>query len=81
MSKDYIKTQLKQQLTVDLQQFIGMPNNKKTQHQMLQIIQDLIDRFNAEGYNITINPELMSELNDIRLTFSNYERNTTEQNN
>lgn len=73
--------ELKQQLTDELQQFIGMPNNKKTQHQMLQIIQNLIDRFNAEGHNITINADLMSELNDIRLTFSNYERSTTEQNN
>ncbi len=49
MSKDNIKTQLKQQLTVELQQFIGMPNNKKTQHHILLIIQDLVDRFNAEG--------------------------------
>jgi hypothetical protein len=80
MSKDYIN-QLKQQLTVELQPFIGMPNNKKTQHQMLQTIQDLINRFNTEGYNITVNPELMSELNDIRLTFSDYERNTAEENN
>ena len=72
---------LKQQLTIELQQFIGMPNNKKTQHQMLQIIQDLVDRFNVEGYNITVNADLMSELDDIRLTFSNYERNTTEENN
>lgn len=81
MSKDYITNQLKQQLTLELQQFIGMPNNKKTQHQMLQIIQDLVDRFNAEGYNITVNADLMSELNDIRLTFSNYERDTAEENN
>lgn len=73
--------ELKQQLTDELQQFIGMPNNKKTQHQMLQIILNLVERFNAEGYNITVNADLMSELNDIRLTFSNYERNTTEQNN
>lgn len=81
MKKEYITNQLKQQLTIELQQFIGMPNNKKTQHQMLQIIQDLVDRFNAEGYNITINADLMSELNDIRLTFSNYERDTVEENN
>ena len=81
MNKDYITNQLKEQLTVELQQFIGMPNNKKTQHQMLHIIQDLVDRFNAEGYNITVNADLMSELNDIRLTFSNYERNTAEENN
>jgi TATA-box binding protein (TBP) (component of TFIID and TFIIIB) len=60
-----------------------MPNNKKTQHRILQIIQDLVDRFNVEGYNITVNADLMSKLklNDIQLTFSNYERNTTEQNN
>ena len=81
MIKDYVKTQLKEQLTVELQQFIGMANNKKTQHRMLQIIQDIVNRFNAEGYHITVNVDLMSELNDIRLTFSNYERNTTEQNN
>lgn len=75
--------EFKQQLTVDLQQFIGMPNNKKTQRKMVQTIQDLIDRFNAEGYKITINADLLSRLNlnDIRLTFSNYERNTTEENN
>lgn len=73
--------EFKQQLTLELQPFIGMSNNKKTQHQMLITIQDLIDRFNAEGYNITINPELMSELNDIRLTFSDYERDTAEENN
>lgn len=73
--------ELKQQLTDELQQFIGMPNNKKTQHQMLQIIQNLVDRFNAEGYNVTVNADLMSELNDIRLTFSNYERDTAEENN
>lgn len=81
MNKDYITKQLKQQLTDELQQFIGMPNNKKTQHQMLQIIQNLVDRFNSEGYNITVNADLMSELNDIRLTFSNYERDTAEENN
>ena len=80
MSKDCI-SQFKQQLTLELQPFIGMSNNKKTQHQMLITIQDLIDRFNAEGYNITINPELMSELNDIRLTFSDYEKDTAEENN
>lgn len=81
MNKDYIKNQFKQQLTVELQPFIGMPNNKKTQHQMLQTIQDLIDKFKAEGYLITVDADLMSKLNDIRLTFSNYERNTAEQNN
>jgi hypothetical protein len=73
-----IINELKQQLTVELQQFIGMPNNKKTQFQMLQTIQDLVDKFNAEGYNITVNADLLSKLNDIRLTFSNYERNTDE---
>ena len=81
MIKDYIKTQLKEQLTDELQQFIGMPNNKMTQHRILLVIQDLVDRFNAEGYNITVNAELMSELNNIRLTFSNYERDTAEENN
>ena len=72
--------QLKEQLTVELQRFIGMPNNKHTQRQMLWIIQDLIDRFNSEGHHITLD-DVMFELNDIRLTFSNYERNTTEENN
>lgn len=81
MIKDYVKTQLKEQLTVELQQFIGMANNKKTQHRILLVIQDIVNRFNAEGYNITVNADLLSELNDIRLTFSNYERNTTEENN
>ena len=76
-----IINELKQQLTVELQQFIGMPSNKKTQYQMVQTIQGLIDKFNAEGYLITIDADLMSELNDIRLTFSNYERNTVEENN
>lgn len=73
-----IINELKQQLTVELQQFIGMPNNKKTQYQMLQTIQDLVDKFNAEGYLITVDADLLSKLNDIRLTFSNYERNTDE---
>lgn len=76
-----IRNELKQQLTVELQQFIGMPSNKTTQYQMVQTIQKLIDKFNAEGYHITLDTNLMSELDDIRLTFSNYERNTTEENN
>ena len=81
MNKDYIINEFKQQLTVKLQRFIGMPSNIHTQRQMLWIIQDFIDRFNAAGYQITLDAELMSELNDIRLTCSNYERNTTEENN
>lgn len=63
-------TEFKQQLTVKLQNFIGMPNNKHTQRQMLWIIQELIDRFNADGHHITLD-DVMRELNDIRLTFSN----------
>ena len=73
--------EFKQQLTVELQPFIGMPNNKKTQYRMVQTIQALIDKFNAEGYLITLDADLLSKLDDIRLTFSNYERNTTEENN
>ena len=57
-----------------------MPNNKHTQRQMLWIIQELIDRFNADGHHITLD-DVMCELNDIRLTFSNYERNTVEEDN
>ena len=71
----------KQQLIVELCNFIDEPNNSKTQHQMVQSIQDLINRFNVEGRHITVDADLMSELNDIRLTFSNYERNTAEENN
>ena len=73
--------EFKRQLIVELAQFIDAPDNKQTQHHMVRTIQDLIDRFNAEGYQITLNTELMSKLNDIQLTFSNYERNTTEENN
>ena len=73
--------EFKQQLTVELAQFIDEPINKQTRYKITRTIQDLIDRFNAEGYQITVDADLISELNDIRLTCSNYERNTTEENN
>lgn len=73
--------EFKQQLIVELAQFIDEPINKQTRYRMTRTIQDLIDKFNAEGYHITVDADLISELDDIRLTFSNYERNTTEENN
>ena len=78
--KNKIK-EFKQQLIVELAQFIDEPINKQTRYKMTRTIQDLIDRFNAEGYQITVDADLISELNDIRLTCSNYERNTAEENN
>ena len=75
-----IINEFKQQLTVELQHFNGKPSNKETQRQMLQTIQNLIDIFNADGHHITLDG-VICELNDIRLTFSNYERNTVEENN
>ena len=57
----------KQQLIVELCDFIGEPNNKKQQHQMVRTIQDIINRFNAEGHHITVDADLMSGLNDIHL--------------
>lgn len=59
--------EFKQQLIVELCYFIGEPNNKKTQHQIVQTIQELINRFNAKGHHITVDADLMSGLNDIRL--------------
>lgn len=73
--------EFKQQLIVELAQFIDEPINKQTRHQVTRTIQDLIDRFNAEGYQITVDVDLISELDDIRSTCSNYEKNTTEENN
>ena len=66
MSKDYINY-LKQQVTAELEQFIVEPNNRKTQQQIVQTIQNLINRFNDEGRHITVDADLMSGLNDIRL--------------
>lgn len=66
MNKDFIH-QFKQQLTVELEHFIVEPNNSKTQRQMVQSIQDLINRFNVEGRHITVDADLMYELNDIQL--------------
>ena len=66
MSKDYIN-QFKQQLIVELCDFIGEPNNKETQRQMVQTIQDLNNRFNDKGHHITIDADLMSGFDDIQL--------------
>lgn len=65
-AKDYIN-QFKQQLTVKLLDFIVLPNNKTTRHQMIRTIHNLIVRFNNEGRHITVDADLMSGLNDIRL--------------
>lgn len=64
MSKDYINY-LKQQITAELQHYIGMPNNKETRHFLVQTIQNLINRFNIEGHYITVDADLMYEPNDI----------------
>jgi hypothetical protein len=69
MNKDYINY-LKQQVITELQHYIGMPNNKEIQRQIVQTIQDIIIRLNAEGHHITVDADLMYRLNDvdIRLT-------------
>ena len=59
--------EFKQQVTAELEHFIVEPNNRKTQRQIVQTIQNLINRFNDEGRNITVDGDLMSGLNDIRL--------------
>ena len=40
--------EFKQQLIVELCYFAGEPNNRKTQRQMVQTIQDLTNKFNDE---------------------------------
>ena len=64
MNKDYIKY-LKQQVTAELQYYIGMPNNKETQCLLVQTIQGLINRFNTEGRYITVDADLIYGPNDI----------------
>ena len=59
--------EFKQQLIVELCNFIGEPNNKKTQHQMVQTIQDLTNRFNDAGHYITVDGDLISGFNDMQL--------------
>lgn len=60
----------KQQLIVELCNFIDEPNNRKTQHQMVQAIQDLNNKFNSEGRHITVDADLMAGFNDIQLTLT-----------
>ena len=57
----------KQQLIVELCNFIDEPNNRKTQRQMVQTIQDLSNKFNDEGRHITVDADLIAGFNDIRL--------------
>ena len=60
----------KQQLIVELCNFIDEPNNRKTQRQMMKSIQDLNNRFNDEGRHITVDADLMAGFNDIQLTLT-----------
>jgi hypothetical protein len=59
--------EFKQQLIVELCNFIGEPNNKETQHQMVKTIHDFTNRFNDEGRHITVDGDLISGFNDIQL--------------
>lgn len=60
----------KQQLIVELCNFIDEPNNSKTQRQMMQSIQDLNNRFNDEGRHITVDADLIAGFNDVQLTLT-----------
>ena len=60
----------KQQLILELCNFIGEPNNKETQHQMVNTIQDLTNRFNDEGRYITVDGDLISGFNDMQLSLT-----------
>lgn len=60
----------KQQLIVELCNFIDEPNNRKTQRQMVQAIQDLNNKFNNEGRHITVDADLIAGFNDIQLTLT-----------
>ena len=60
----------KQQLIVELCNFIDEPNDMKTQRQMVQTIQDLSNKFNDEGRHITVDADLMAGFNDIQLTLT-----------
>lgn len=62
--------EFKQQLIVELAQFIDEPNNRKTQRQMVQAIQDINNKFNDEGCHITVDADLMAGFNDIQLTLT-----------
>ena len=62
--------EFKQQLIVELCNFIDEPNNRKTQRQMVQTIQELNNKFNDEGRHITVDADLMAGLDDIQLTLT-----------
>ena len=62
--------EFKQQLIVELCNFIDEPNDRKTQRQMVQTVQDLSNKFNNEGRHITVDADLMAGLNDIQLTLT-----------
>lgn len=59
--------EFKQQLILELCNFIGEPNNKETRHQMAQSIQDLTNKFNDEGRHITVDGDIISGFNDMQL--------------
>lgn len=62
--------EFKQQLLVELCNFIDEPNNKETQHQIVQTVRDLTNRFNDEGHYITVDGDLISGFNDIQLSLT-----------
>ena len=62
--------EFKQQLIVELCNFIDEPNDRKTQRQMAQTVQDLSNKFNNEGRHITVDADLMAGFNDIQLTLT-----------
>ena len=64
--------EFKQQLILELCNFIGEPNNKETQHQMVHAIQDLTNKFNDEGRHITVDGDLIYGFNDIVTNFIAY---------
>ena len=59
--------EFKQQLIVELCNFIDKPNNRKTQRQMVQTIQDLNNKFNEEGRHITVDADLIAGFNELEL--------------
>lgn len=59
--------EFKQQLILELCNFIGEPNNKETRRQMSRTIQDLTNRFNDEGCHITVDGDIISGFNDMQL--------------
>ena len=60
----------KQQLIVELCNFIDEPNNRKTRRQMAQTVQDLNNKFNDEGRHITVDADLIAGFDDIQLTLT-----------